>query len=525
MDFRNFLKRHNWRSKYKNLNVFIISDVYSKKIEKNAAILFNRLIRLPNNSFWRDYDSDGGRNLKTQKGFIQCVRENIQYKVINDVPFELLSFANPLDYAILDIRLDLVLNVRKRDLSPTALHTIALETINTRFPPEEWLHIYTDGSLLDFAQGAGIGVFSHLFSFYLHADPLTTHFDASRVAREKPWSTLCKKSHGIPSSPRAAAVAKFRLLIGHDCLCAHLFRFNLVTSPICVLCDTGQDMTAAHLDECSALNDLNCIKPVGCGELLFSLSYLPTAERLTVVVVKARNLVWTDEKESAGRRPRQGRIRATTPNEDHYLVLTARRHRNMNATLLQQHLRSATGTTVSTQTVRNWLHGVGLYARRPMSRFSVHPDNRRIFIWRDRGSRNDPAFVQESVRFGGGGELVYGGISIDGRTYLYIIRDGPLTARRYRDEILRPIVVPYAAAIGDDFILMDDNCRPPRANLDALGRRVAGRQPPPQTLQELERALLEEWDRIPQLVINSQIDSMPQRCSTLLDVHGNHTPY
>ncbi|GFT18545.1 uncharacterized protein TNCV_176491 [Trichonephila clavipes] len=74
-----------------------------------------------------------------------------------------------------------------------------------------------------------------------------------------PWSTLSKKSHGIPSSPRAAAVAKFRLLTGHDCLCAHLFRFNLVTSPICVLCDTGQDMTAAHLDECSALNDLNCI--------------------------------------------------------------------------------------------------------------------------------------------------------------------------------------------------------------------------------------------------------------------------
>ncbi|GFW57015.1 transposable element Tcb2 transposase [Trichonephila clavipes] len=260
------------------------------------------------------------------------------------------------------------------------------------------------------------------------------------------------------------------------------------------------------------------------------------------------------ETGSAGRRPGQGRRRATTPNEDLYLVLTARRHRNMNATLLQQHLRSATGTTVSTQTVRNRLHGVGLYARRPMFRFSVHPDNRRIFIWRDRGSRNNPAFVHESVRFGSGGVLVYGGISIDGRTDLYIIRDGHLTARQYRDEILRPIVVPYAAAIGDDFILMDDNCRPHRANLvedflfeegivrmewpacspdmnpiehvwDALGRRVAGRQLPPQTLKELERALLEEWDRIPQLVINSLIDSMPQRCSTLLAVRGNHTPY
>ncbi|GFX89583.1 uncharacterized protein TNCV_72761 [Trichonephila clavipes] len=88
---------------------------------------------------------------------------------------------------------------------------------------------------------------------------------ASRVARDKPWSTLCKKSHGIPISPRAAAVAKFRLLTGHDCLCAHLFRFNFVTLPICVLCDTGQDMTAAHLDECSALNDLNCIVFL-CGE-------------------------------------------------------------------------------------------------------------------------------------------------------------------------------------------------------------------------------------------------------------------
>ncbi|GFS73925.1 transposable element Tcb2 transposase [Trichonephila clavipes] len=72
------------------------------------------------------------------------------------------------------------------------------------------------------------------------------------------------------------------------------------------------------------------------------------------------------ETESAGRRPGQGRRRATTPNEDRYLVLTARRHQNMNATLLQQHLRSATGTTVSTDTVRNRLHGVGLYARRPL---------------------------------------------------------------------------------------------------------------------------------------------------------------
>ncbi|GFT78067.1 hypothetical protein NPIL_694121, partial [Nephila pilipes] len=53
------------------------------------------------------------------------------------------------------------------------------------------------------------------------------------------------------------------------------------------------------------------------------------------------------------RRPEQGRSRATTPNEDRYFTLTARRHRNMNATLHQQHFRSSTGTTISTETVRN----------------------------------------------------------------------------------------------------------------------------------------------------------------------------
>ncbi|GFU63657.1 HTH_Tnp_Tc3_2 domain-containing protein [Trichonephila clavipes] len=64
------------------------------------------------------------------------------------------------------------------------------------------------------------------------------------------------------------------------------------------------------------------------------------------------------ETGNAGRRPGQGRRRATMSNEDRYLVLTVRRHRNINATLLQQHLRSASGTTVSTQILRNRLHVV-----------------------------------------------------------------------------------------------------------------------------------------------------------------------
>ncbi|GFV20353.1 transposable element Tcb2 transposase [Trichonephila clavipes] len=136
-----------------------------------------------------------------------------------------------------------------------------------------------------------------------------------------------------------------------------------------------------------------------------------------------------------GRRPGQGRRRATTPNEDRYLVLTARRHRNMNATLLQQHLRSPIGTTV------------------------FNSDCPKPAPW------------------------------------------------------CRSVCSPTA------------DMNPIEHVWEALERRVAGRQPPPQTLQELERALLEDWGRIPQLVINSLIDSMPQRCSTLLAVRGNPTPY
>ena len=46
------------------------------------------------------------------------------------------------------------------------------------------------------------------------------------------------------------------------------------------------------------------------------------------------------------------------------------------------------------------------------------------------------------------------------RTALHVLARGTLTAIRYRDEILRPIVRPYAGAVGPGFLLMNDNARP-----------------------------------------------------------------
>ena len=71
------------------------------------------------------------------------------------------------------------------------------------------------------------------------------------------------------------------------------------------------------------------------------------------------------------------------------------------------------------------------------SRLSLHPENKRIFIWRKRGIRNTSAFAHEDVKFGGGAVMVYDGISTDGRTDLHIIRNGAQTGHRYNGEILR----------------------------------------------------------------------------------------
>ena len=43
---------------------------------------------------------------------------------------------------------------------------------------------------------------------------------------------------------------------------------------------------------------------------------------------------------------------------------------------------------------------------------------------------------------------------------LHVLARGSLTAIRYRDVILRPLVRPYAGAVGPGFLLMKDHARP-----------------------------------------------------------------
>ncbi|GBN27231.1 Transposable element Tcb1 transposase [Araneus ventricosus] len=290
-----------------------------------------------------------------------------------------------------------------------------------------------------------------------------------------------------------------------------------------------------------------------------------------------------------GRTHLTGRPRVTTPNEDRYLAVTAKRSRRRTASDLSRQLSSATGTTVSRQTVYRRLGHIGLYARRPVrcvaltathcrlrlawsrehalwtpqqwscvmfsdeSRFSLQSDSRRTFIWRAPDTRYHQENTIERHRYGGAGGLVWGGIILGSRTDLHV-QSVTMTGHIYRDVILKQHVRLFRGAMGAEFLFMDDNARPHRANIvdeclqseditrmdwpayspdlnpiehvwDMLGRRIAARQPPPTCLPELRRALLDEWCNIPQDQIDNLILSMPRRCKACIASSGRYTPY
>ncbi|GFX00158.1 kelch-like protein 20 [Trichonephila clavipes] len=61
-----------------------------------------------------------------------------------------------------------------------------------------------------------------------------------------------------------------------------------------------------------------------------------------------------------------GRVRSTTPAEDRYIVLSAKRNRRTTAQQVANQFLAASGKQISRKTVAKRLRGGGLYARRPV---------------------------------------------------------------------------------------------------------------------------------------------------------------
>ncbi|GFY33198.1 HTH_Tnp_Tc3_2 domain-containing protein [Trichonephila clavipes] len=66
------------------------------------------------------------------------------------------------------------------------------------------------------------------------------------------------------------------------------------------------------------------------------------------------------------RRHGEGRVRSTTPAEDRYIVLSAKRNRRTTAQQVANQFLDASGKQMSRKTVARRLRGGGLYARRPV---------------------------------------------------------------------------------------------------------------------------------------------------------------
>ncbi|GFV73470.1 transposable element Tc3 transposase [Trichonephila clavipes] len=131
---------------------------------------------------------------------------------------------------------------------------------------------------------------------------------------------------------------------------------------------------------------------------------------------------------------------------------------------------------------------------------------------------------------------------INGRMRLHVVANFTMMGQRYIDEVLLPHVRLFRGAVGDKFVFMDDNAtchrtlavqdcldsegiqrlvRPARSpdlnpieNVwDALGSQVAGRNYPPTNKNTLIRALTEEWDKLPQQLLDNVVQSIEIRFS------------
>ncbi len=126
-----------------------------------------------------------------------------------------------------------------------------------------------------------------------------------------------------------------------------------------------------------------------------------------------------------------------------------------------------------------------------------------------------------------------------------------LTAQRYIDEVLRPVVSPYVAA-QPGMILQQDNARPHIARItqqylqqnnvdvlpwpasspdknpiehlwDRLGRKICARRLG--DVQQLRAAIQQEWDAVGIRAIRTLVTSMRLRCTALVNANGGHTAY
>lgn len=118
-------------------------------------------------------------NLKTQISPVEICEKLLDDLDLN-VPVENTNIlVNPLEFLEVPYNLKLDEN-RKKDTLDVILKTSALSLLDNNYPEPEWIRVYTDGSRMNNAAGAG--VYCKLFSQYAPVGQHLSNFDAEVYA-------------------------------------------------------------------------------------------------------------------------------------------------------------------------------------------------------------------------------------------------------------------------------------------------------------------------------------------------------
>nr|CAH7720240.1 unnamed protein product [Callosobruchus chinensis] len=266
-------------------------------------------------------------------------------------------------------------------------------------------------------------------------------------------------------------------------------------------------------------------------------------------IAKRRNVVRSTVSRSIRRyketgevnnRPRAGRPTVSTIREDRCIAQLARRERSVTVPVLRSQLQRTFNWVISTATVRRRVLASELRCRRPLRvpLLTAHHGTARLQWARAHKDWLLPQWSNvlssDESRFG--------------------LIPGTMTGAYYLQNVINAIVQPLRDEIGDQFILMDDNARPhctrvvqqaleneniarlewppmsPDMNpiehvWDYVSRAIFNRNNPPRSTQELIVAATEEWNNIPQEVINNLITGMHRCVHALIRSRGGNNKY
>ena len=288
---------------------------------------------------------------------------------------------------------------------------------------------------------------------------------------------------------------------------------------------------------------------------------------------------------------RGGRPAKLTPTDKRWLVRTVTSGEADTAPQLARQLRDITNVECNPQTVRRALKEAGLSGVVKKKRPRLKPDHiakRRQFArryrdwtkedwkrvvwsdetkinrvgpdgqmwaWKRRGEPLTARLVSPTVKYGGGGVMVWGCMSAQGVGHACRI-DGGLDAELYThvlsDELLGTLS--YHGLEKDEIIFQQDNAPAHTAKITSewfasheievlpwppqspdlnpiehlwahLKRKLAAYSTEPDSMHELWGRVEAEWEKIPAQVCVNLIESMPARVAAVLKAKGGYTKY